>query len=506
MNKEARRLRSLYQYDILDSKAEKAFDDLTKLAARFCETSVAQINFLDQERQWSKSSVGWGETEMPREIGFCSNTIRSDNRLLIVEDTLKDKRFKDNPLVKKDPPIRFYAAITIKSEDDYPIGALCVYDSEPKTLTDEQVETIRILGKEVETHLKLRINQDQLKNRLLEENKFIRKTLNSLPINFFMYNEKGELIRWNTNLEKTTGYSENELTQMKAVEFFDSKDQDLVLSKTEEVFKGGQASLEADIINKSGERTPFIFSASSFEMDDEPYLIGTGQDISELKKTQKKLSLSLREKEVLLAEIHHRVKNNLAVISGVIQLQALESENPESEKSLTNTMMRVRSMAQVHEVMYKRDSLTHVAFEEVIKSLVENIKNTHGRSDNYSFNSDIEQIELNVNQAIPCGLIINELLTNAWKHAYPNGQEGNITLEMHKNGETITIRIADEGIGLPQNIEPEKGQTLGFTFVNQLCTQLNADMEVNQKHGTEYIIHFHKRDIKGSSSSLNLQR
>lgn len=502
---EEKRLRALRSYNILDSKAEKAFDNLTKLAAQICGTSVSQINFLSKNRQWSKASTGWGETELPREVGFCKHTIQFQDLCMVVEDTLQDERFIDNPLVKKDPPIRFYAGITIKSEDDYPLGALCVYDSEPKQLTDQQLESLRILADEVETHLKLRVNQDQLKERLIQENKFNQRVIESLPNMFFMYTKRGEALLWNKHLERTTGYSDQEIKQMQPEDYFENEDQKLVLQKMDQVFKGGQVLFEANITAKDGSSIPFIFSASSFEMNNETYLIGTGQDISEQKEIQHKLEQSLKEKNVLLAELHHRVKNNLAVISGIIELETLQDEVADSEKRLINTILRIKTMAQVHEVMYQMENLTHVAFDEVVKTIAENVKNTYSSSDNIVLTSNIDKIILNVNQAIPCGLIVNELLANAWKHAYPDGQEGLITLEMHDNDGNIELRIADEGQGLPKDVGLYTGHTIGFTFVKSFCSQLDAEININRESGTEYIIQFKKRELKGSSGSLNIQ-
>ncbi|MFP8489582.1 GAF domain-containing protein [Gracilimonas sp. Q87] len=123
---EKKRLKALQNYNILDTEAEKAFDNLTKLAAQVCGTSVGQINFITNNRQWAKATTGWGATELPREVGFCTHAIQNADQSMVVEDTLLDERFVDNPLVTGEPPLRFYAGIPIKSEDNYPLGALCV--------------------------------------------------------------------------------------------------------------------------------------------------------------------------------------------------------------------------------------------------------------------------------------------------------------------------------------------------------------------------------------------
>lgn len=502
---EQKRLRALHNYNIMDTEAEKAFDNLTKLAAQICGTSVSQINFLDETRQWAKSTVGWGKAEMPVEMGFCIHTIKSKDQFLIVNDTFKDERFVDNPLVKNDPPLRFYTGITLNSHDNYPLGALCVYDSEPKNLNEQQLESLTILAEEVETHLKLRLSQDQLKEQLILENVFNDKILESLPIGFYMFNESGNLVRWNKKLEQITGYSRAELLEMQPEDYFDERDRDLVSKKIERVFNGKQTTLEANIVNKDGEKVPLIFSASIFKIDDKNFAIGTGQDVSELKEIQDKLSLSLHEKVVLLAELHHRVKNNLAVISGIIQLETLEDDIIDSQKRLVNTILRIKTMSQVHEVMYKMENLAYVAFHEVVMGVISNIEGTFKRTSQITLCSDIEEIYLNVNQAIPCGLIVNELLSNAWKHAYIEGQKGLITLKVREENGNIILKVSDKGQGLPSHSNPDSLQNIGITLVKNFASQLNAKINMNTETGTEYVIQFEKKEVKGSSSNFSIQ-
>lgn len=502
MDLEEKRLHALQQYDILDSGKKEAFGNLAKLASRICGTSSAQINFIDENRQWTKANIGWGQQEIPRVISFCDHTLQSENSFLVVPDASQDERFMDNPLTKKDPPLRFYAGVTINSIDNYPLGTLCVFDSQPKELSEQQLEALHILAEEVETHLKLRLNRNQLKETLLQENNLNRKIISSLPLNFFMYNSEGEIVRWNEYMQSITGYSKEEIEKRNPEDYFDESEHEKVNRKLEEVFKGNPVTFEANLIKKDGTSAPFLFSASRFEMNGETYLIGTGQNITEQKETQHQLEQSLQEKESLLAEIHHRVKNNLAVISGLVELEALDSEQEETDKKLKNIKLRIRSMALIHEIMYKTESFNRVVFDDVIETIAKNIKNTYPNPGKVSMLIESDTITLNVNQAIPCGLILNELITNAWKHAYQDGDEGVINVEMSKKEDTISLRIADQGVGLPENTGPSTSKTLGFTLVKQLCTQLNADLEVNRENGTEYLIEFTKSELKGSSSGL----
>lgn len=275
---EKRRLIALQEYSNLDKKTENAFDHLTKMAAQICDVSASQINFLGENWQWAQATTGWGPTELKREIGVCKHHIQSKDQFMIVEDTLQDERFIDNPLVKEDPPLRFYAGITLKSEDDHPLGTLCVYDSEPKQLSGQQLESLQFLANEVETHLKLLADQDLIKERLLQASKFNQKVIDSLPGIFFIYNERGELVRWNDRVPQITGYSEQELIQMQPLDCFDNEDQKLVLQNIAKVFQSGKALFETCIIAKDGSSLPLAFNVTSFEMDNESYLLGIGQN------------------------------------------------------------------------------------------------------------------------------------------------------------------------------------------------------------------------------------
>ena len=158
---EAKRLKVLWQYDILDTVPEEVFDDLTELASHICEAPIGLITLVDEKRQWFKARVGTSVRETSRDISFCAHAILQDE-LFIVSDASKDPRFKNNPLVVGQPKIRFYAGAPLKSPDGYALGTLCVVDSKPRLLRDEQKKSLRILARHVETQLELRRHAKEL--------------------------------------------------------------------------------------------------------------------------------------------------------------------------------------------------------------------------------------------------------------------------------------------------------------------------------------------------------
>jgi|SRR6516225_2185466 GAF domain-containing protein len=152
---EKRRLKVLWQYDVLDTVPEALFDDLTELAAGICEAPIALISLVDEKRQWFKSRFGTTLTETSRDVSFCSHAIKQPD-LFIIPDASKDPRFASNPLVTSDPKIRFYAGAPLTSPDGYALGTLCIIDKVPRELRDQQKQALRILARHVVSQLELR--------------------------------------------------------------------------------------------------------------------------------------------------------------------------------------------------------------------------------------------------------------------------------------------------------------------------------------------------------------
>ena len=159
------RLSALRQYKILDTDPEKSFDDLTFIASFICQTPIALVSIVDEDRQWFKSRVGLDVSETSRDVSFCAHTILA-HKLMVVADTMQDVRFLDNPLVIDDPKIRFYAGAPFYTPEGHPLGTLCVIARTPKTLSEEQQQTLQALSRQVSTQLEFRRNLMELKETL----------------------------------------------------------------------------------------------------------------------------------------------------------------------------------------------------------------------------------------------------------------------------------------------------------------------------------------------------
>lgn len=498
MSQENERLAALRKYNILDTEAEDEFDNLVKLASRICDVPMAQINFVDRNRQWTKAGVGLESRDLPLSQSFCNHTIRQDRDVMIIPDTLEDERLRDNPLVKGEPGLRFYAGVVLSGLEGHALGSLCVLDTKPRTLTEEQLDSLRIVAREVEARMELRHVHRRLNEMII----------NNLPVNFFMYDEDMNIIRWNDNFNRSTGYSDEEIKEIKPMSYFRKEDRELIGAMIRKVFDEGEASVESNLLAKDGSITPYVFSASHATLGNKTYMIGTGQDISGLKKTQRALEKSLEEKEVMLTEIHHRVKNNLAIISGLIQMELMEGEFPGGgDDRLANTHLRILSMAKIHEVMYQNENFSEIKMKEVLPRIVEVVEGQYKeRTGPMKFHHEFGEIRLNINQAIPCGLILNELLIETCKYASERGRGNSdpITVSAKQAKNRVHLRVKDSGRNAPVAGEGSGEGLTGLGLVRQLCRQLDGKLRITETDGTEFSVTFRKRKTRGAGSTMDL--
>lgn len=218
---------------------------------------------------------------------------------------------------------------------------------------------------------------------------------------------------------------------------------------------------------------------------------------SRVKSKTRQIRKSLEEKDLLLKEIHHRVKNNLAIISGLIELQLESSADKETQKVLRDSQTRIQSMALVHDKLYRTNTVTDIGMRTYIEDLVEALRSTFtGPDEEIELQFDVDELNLDIDRAIPCGLLINELVVNAFKHAFGNGENGTLEVKLKKDysgaesGPEIKLSVADNGKGLPENFEDKLDSSLGMMLIKTFTSQLDATMEVENEDGAHFIFRF----------------
>ena len=215
-------------------------------------------------------------------------------------------------------------------------------------------------------------------------------------------------------------------------------------------------------------------------------------NITDRVQKEEKIKDSLVEKETLLAEIHHRVKNNLAVVSGLMQLQALDAESEELQAKLYDSVNRIKTMASVHELLYQADDYSRLNFSDTIKKLVENISTTFQSKESIRIDVLSDEIELNINAAIPASLIVNEVVTNVYKHAFNGVDDRKLSLSLSEAEGRIGIIIEDNGVGIQEG-DQNPDSSLGMHLIRELSGQLKGEYQYeNTGSGTRFRLTFLK--------------
>ncbi|MDR8391083.1 PAS domain S-box protein [Aliifodinibius sp. S!AR15-10] len=217
------------------------------------------------------------------------------------------------------------------------------------------------------------------------------------------------------------------------------------------------------------------------------------QNITERKRAELQIKDQLEEKSYLLTEVHDRVKNNLALIQSLLQLQKEGLEKHEESSLLDNTISRIHSIAMVHELMYHTETFSKVHLDEYIAKLCQSIRDKVPRdSKRYTLDLDLDPITLNINKAIPVGLLLNELLMNAFQYAFEGKEEGTVWVSLTQCSEDaeVALTVADNGIGLSQNYNLEESDTMGFTLIKALLEQINSSYPIENSNGTTFRLKF----------------
>jgi len=214
--------------------------------------------------------------------------------------------------------------------------------------------------------------------------------------------------------------------------------------------------------------------------------------LTENEISNEKIARSLEEKEVLFREIHHRVKNNMQIVSSLLNIQSQNIEDKKYKDLFIDSQNRILSMSFIHEKLYQSENFAQINFKEYINEIVSNIFSSYSQNTNIKIDIDVDDIQINMDYAVPCGLIINELVTNSFKYAFPDGRQGKIQISAKSNDNNmIQLSISDDGIGIPKDLDIRNTKSLGLDLVTSIAEgQLQGEIILNREKGTEFQINF----------------
>ncbi len=306
-----------------------------------------------------------------------------------------------------------------------------------------------------------------------------------------MADNDGKALRINKEFTKLFGYTHEEAEGRVIDELIVPEDlKTSAKSFTKNVARGKRVAFEA--LRRSKDKTLIDVSVLASPIVISGKQVGTYgiyRDITERKRTEEQIKTSLKEKEILLQEIHHRVKNNMQIISSLLNLQSRHIKDKQSLELFKSSQNRVKSMALIHERLYQSKDFNKVDVADYVRGLTNHLFITFGvNKDIISLKVNIKNIFLNVNTAIPCGLIINELVSNSLKHAFPDGKKGEIKISMHpSNKNEVELVVRDNGVGMPEEMDLKNTNSLGLNLVGMLVEdQLHGEIKLDKKGGTTF--------------------
>lgn len=405
----------------------------------------------------------------------------------ITGSLIKNKFWKGELLTEKKDGGKIWISLRINQVSDEKGNPLfyvsCERDITAKKLRDEQLQ--RSFKEKEEMMLKIHMFSEALKQN---------------PNSVILTDTKGTIEYVNPAFEQLTGYSSEEALGKNPMKLLHSKENESVFNEIYACISSGKPwKGEFHNRKKSGEEYWASVQIGAIK-DPEGRIISSvavEQDITEAKRQEEKIKQSLRDKEIMLKEIHHRVKNNLQIVSSLLKMQSENHSNEETIEALKVSRSRIVSMALVHENLYKTPDLSRIDMKNYIDKLSMNIFASFGvRNSKISFHSEVDDVKLGLETAIPLGLMMNEIITNSLKHAFPSSDNGEINVRLEKDNDSYRLSVKDTGIGLPKDFLTKTNGTLGKQLIKTLCSQLDGEMHINNGRGTEFLINFKELKYK----------
>ncbi len=375
------------------------------------------------------------------------------------------------------------------------IGVMAVQTYTPHVrLTLEHRDILMYASRQIATAIERKRADEALR---LAEAQF-RAVVQNMPVLLAATNERREYLFWNGECERVTGYTSADIignSNALQLLYHDLSQRTEIETQWRERF-GNFRNWELELTCKNGTRRVIAWSNLSASVPIRGWASwGIGIDVTERNRAEEQTRAMLHEKEILLREIHHRVKNNLNVVSGLLELQANLVSDEDAQHAFAESQKRIRAMALLHETLYHGADLAHINIADYLNDLVSYLQTVYAHEKSVDVSVQVAQVSLNLDTAILCGLIINELVTNAFKYAFPShvqtpAKEWRIQIMLNHHAPFYTLQVCDNGIGMPSAFDWQRSPTLGLQLVNLFARQLGEDIRVNTNQGTCWQITF----------------
>ncbi|MFH1624528.1 MAG: histidine kinase dimerization/phosphoacceptor domain -containing protein, partial [Pseudomonadota bacterium] len=363
------------------------------------------------------------------------------------------------------------------------------YITEIESRMGEQLRTNQELANEI-------TDRKQAEQKLLKSEEKYRSILENIEDGYFEVDIAGSMTFLNNSGCRMVGATFAEIMGMNYRKYTDKENSKILYQAFNKVFGTGEPSegLAYEIIGKEGTKL-YIESSVSLIRNTSGQPIGfcgIMRNITERKRAEEKIKASLREKETMLKEIHHRVKNNLQVISSLLDIQSSYLQDEEIKAIFQQSVERVKTMAMIHTQLYQSTDLALIDFGDFIRDLAGRLQQSYVTAGSpIEFHIDIpDEIRLGIETSIPCGLILNEMVSNALRHAFPEGRGGVVTISMKRAGDRFVLTVQDNGIGFPVTVDFQNPRSLGLELVNLLVEQIDGAIDLQVEGGTTFTVTF----------------
>ncbi len=432
----------------------------------------------------------------PLGTGLTSYIIKSGKSLYL------DSRRRDVLIKKKDIPewnwqSKLWMGVPLKiSKNYFGVMAIQSYHDE-NAYTREDLKLLETIADQISSVLVRKKQEDALK---ASEN-FSRAIINSSPLGISARDKFGTLIIANEAWKKLWEKTEQDIEQdKKKRKKFELNQRDSYLGeykeKVKEIYKKGGELYIPDLRLEQKKNGKVIWITQYFyaimdENDKVNKIVIMTEDITQRKLNEDKIRASLKEKDMLLKEVYHRVKNNMQVVSSLLRLQSYQIKDEEDRAYFKDSHNRVKTMSLIHEKLYLSDNLERIDFKGYVISLTTHLYSSYSISPaDVKLQVNVKDINLDINKAIPCGLLINELVSNAIKHGYTIGKKGTIVVELKSQAGYKFLSVKNDGLPFPPDVDFKNSETLGLRLIQALTEQLHGNLTLNRKNGTEITIKF----------------